>query len=260
MRVVVLPDPESVAVFASLEIARQVISNPRSVLGLATGGTPLGAYRQLIDLHREKGFSFSNVTTFNLDEYVGLSPDQPESYRFFMNANLFQHLDIPMEQTHVPRGDARDLRSECEKYELKLEIAGGIDIQLLGVGTDGHIGFNEPGSSLASRTRIKSLTESTRRDNTRFFSCPNDVPSTAITMGVGTILDAKRILLLATGRSKAEAIQAAIEGPITSFVPASALQLHADVTIVIDSDAASLLIYQEYYVRSEAERNRLGIE
>jgi glucosamine-6-phosphate deaminase len=260
MRVVVLADPDSVARFAASEIGRQLQSNPRTVLGLATGGTPLGAYRCLIELHRERRFPLQNVTTFNLDEYVGLSPDHTASYRTFMQANLFEFLEIPSEQTHIPRGDAIDLDKECIVYEHLIQKAGGIDLQLLGIGTDGHIAFNEPGSSLASRTRIKTLTESTRRDNARFFLNIDQVPRTAITMGIGTILEAKRILLLATGLNKAEAVQACVEGPITSLVPASALQLHADVTIVIDEAAAGLLKYKEYYQRSEVERNRLRNE
>lgn len=260
MRIVILPNPESVASFVATEFAAQVTAKSDSVLGLATGGTPVAAYGRLIELQREKRICFKKVTTFNLDEYVGISPDQPTSYRAFMQTHLFQHLDIPREQTYLPRGDAKDLENECHDYEKKIERAGGIDIQLLGIGTDGHIGFNEPGSSLASRTRVKTLTEGTRRDNARFFSSIDDVPTTAITMGIGTILSAKRILLIATGESKVEAIQASIEGPITCLVPASALQLHADVTVVIDEKSSTNLKHRAYYLRSEVERKKLRNE
>lgn len=260
MRIVILPESEAVAAFAALEIAQQVSAKPTSVLGLATGGTPLGAYRQLIQLYRDGKLTFDRVTTFNLDEYVGLGPDHAASYRVFMQTHLFDQINITNDQTHLPRGDADDLQSECAAYEEKLQRAGGIDLQLLGIGTDGHIAFNEPGSSLASRTRIKTLTESTLRDNARFFSSIDEVPTTAVTMGIGTILDAKRILLLATGPGKADAVLATVEGPITSLVPASALQLHADVTIAMDKEAACLLKHKDYYLRSEVERKRLRSE
>lgn len=257
MRVVILPDPETVASVAAAEIRFQVESNPHSVLGLATGGTPVGVYRRLIELHQNHGLSFRHASTFNLDEYIGLSSDHPQSYRMFMQEHLFQHIDIRPEKTHLPSGDACNLEDECREYEERIRQAGGIDLQLLGIGSDGHIAFNEPGSSLASRTRIKTLTERTRRDNARFFESPEQVPPSAITMGIGTILDATRILLIATGSSKAEIVQATVEGPITSLVPATALQLHANVTIVVDDAAASLLTFREYYQRSEIERLRL---
>jgi glucosamine-6-phosphate deaminase len=257
MRVVSLPDPESVATFAAAQVRQQIESNSHSVLGLATGSTPLGVYRRLIEWHRDDGLSFRHVTTFNLDEYVGLDPSHPQSYRTFMEVNFFQHLDIRPDRTHIPLGNASDFNEESREYERAIRQAGGIDLQLLGIGTDGHIAFNEPGSSLASRTRIKTLTESTRRDNSRFFEASDQVPMTAITMGIGTILDSRRILLIATGLAKAEAIQATVEGPITSRVPATALQLHPDVTLVTDLAAASLLTYRDYYQRSEAERLRL---
>jgi glucosamine-6-phosphate deaminase len=257
MRVVNLPDPETVARFAASEIRRLIDSNPYSVLGLATGGTPVGVYLRLIEMHRNEGLSFRNITTFNLDEYIGLASDHPQSYRAFMQEHLFQHVDIGPENTHLPSGVPKDLFEECKEYEGRIARAGGIDLQLLGIGSDGHIAFNEPGSSLASRTRVKTLTEQTRRDNARFFDSPEQVPTAAITMGIGTILDADRILLIATGSSKAEAVQATVEGPVTSRAPASALQLHANVTIVVDDAAASRLTFREYYQRSESERLRL---
>ncbi len=257
MRVINLPDPETVASFAAAEIRRQIELNPHSVLGLATGGTPVGVYLRLIEMHRNEGLSFRHVTTFNLDEYIGLAGDHPQSYRSFMREHLFQHIDIRPAYSHLPSGLARNLLEECREYEAKIETAGGIDLQLLGVGSDGHIAFNEPGSSLASRTRVKTLTEQTRRDNARFFDSPDLVPTAAITMGIGTILDANRILLIATGASKAEAVRATVEGPISSRTPASALQLHANVTMVVDDAAASQLMLKEYYQRSELERLRL---
>jgi glucosamine-6-phosphate deaminase len=259
VRVVILPDAKSVAEFAAEQIALMVISKPAAVLGLATGSTPLGAYRRLIEMRQQRNFTFRDTTTFNLDEYVGLDPSHPASYRCFMDENLFQHLDLRIHQTFVPIGNAPNLMAECESYEKRIADAGGIDLQLLGIGTDGHIGFNEPGSSLSSRTRVKTLTEQTRRDNARFFNSLADVPTSAITMGIGSILQTRRVLLLATGAGKAEAVRSAVEGPLTASVPASALQLHADATIVVDDAAGSRLERMAYYRDSESERRRLGL-
>jgi glucosamine-6-phosphate deaminase len=257
VRVVILPNAESVAEFAAEEIAATVRRNPASVLGLATGGTPLGAYQRLIEICNESKLTFKNVVTFNLDEYLGLAPTHPASYRRYMNDHLFEHLDISIDQTHVPLGDSDDIEAECQAYESKIHKAGGIDLQLLGIGTDGHIGFNEPGSSLASRTRVKTLTSQTRRDNARFFASPDEVPTSAITVGLQTILESRCILLLATGIGKAEAIRATIEGPLCSAVPASALQLHANTTIAVDESAATKLQRSDYYRQAELERRRL---
>ncbi len=257
MRVVILPNAEAVAEFAAEEIASAVRHNPASVLGLATGGTPVGAYRRLIEIRKQSELSFKSVVTFNLDEYLGLAPTHPASYRCFMNENFFQHLDIPLAHTHIPLGDCDDIDAECLAYESKIREAGGIDLQLLGIGTDGHIGFNEPGSSLASRTRVKTLTSQTRRDNSRFFESLDEVPTSAITVGIKTILESRSILLLATGTGKADAIRATIEGPICSDVPASALQMHALTTIVVDEAAASELQRSDYYRQAEFERRRL---
>jgi glucosamine-6-phosphate deaminase len=259
VRIVILSDAVSVAEFAAEEMAAAISSKATSVLGLATGGTPVGAYRQLIELYKNRRLSFSEVTTFNLDEYIGLSPDHPASYRYFMNENLFRHIDVQIKSTHIPLGDVSDLIAECCNYEARIERAGGLDLQLLGIGTDGHIGFNEPGSSLAGRTRVKTLTEQTRRDNARYFSSLDEVPTSAITMGIGTILEAKRILLLATGSNKADAIRAAVEGPLTTSVPASALQLHSATVVVVDEAAAAKLDRHDYYRRSELEGRRLGL-
>ncbi|MCY2973468.1 MAG: glucosamine-6-phosphate deaminase [Planctomycetota bacterium] len=257
MRIVIQPDAAAVATFAAMEIANQVKSKPSSCLGLATGGTPVGAYRELIRLYKSIPISFANVNTFNLDEYVGLAAEHPCSYRRFMNENLFQHIDIPLEQTFVPIGDAGSLHGECLAYEERIRSLGGIDLQLLGIGSDGHIAFNEPGSSLASRTRVKTLTQLTRTDNARFFDSIEQVPKSAITMGIGTILESRSILLIACGAGKADAIAAAVEGPLSAALPASSLQLHPCVTLVVDQAAAAGMKRADYYRMSEAERARL---
>src|SRR5580700_9870678 len=213
------------------------------VLGLATGSTPVKLYRELIRLHRDDGLSFQNVVTFNLDEYYGLPPHHPESYRYFMEVQLFNHLDIPQDHVHVP--DGRIPRSEvfayCQEYERKILAAGGIDIQILGIGRTGHIGFNEPGSGMDSRTRMVALDRLTRRDAARDFRGQENVPAYAITMGVGTILQAKELVLLAWGESKAAILRAAIEGPQTETVPASFLQRHSNCRSYIDEAAAGEL-------------------
>ncbi len=229
----------------------------RVVLGLATGGTPVGLYRQWIEYFRAGEISFQSVTTFNLDEYVGLSSSDPRSYHAYMQEHLFDHIDIARENTHLPDGCAEDLNEAAANYEWQIEEAGGIDYQILGIGSDGHIGFNEIGSSLASRTRVKTLTRQTRSDNARYFDSMDKVPTMAITMGIGTIMSARSILLIASGESKARAIRDAIEGPVTSMVPASVLQLHPDVTIMIDEEASRMLAHCDYYRESEANRVRL---
>ena len=229
--------PISVSRTAAQFVAAVVRRKPTCVLGLATGSTPLGMYGELIRMHREEGLDFSRVVTFNLDEYVGLSGTHPQSYRHFMQQNLFDHINIDPRNTHVPDGRALDFESYCEQYEKLIADEGGIDLQVLGIGSDGHIAFNEPGSSLGSRTRLKTLTEETVRDNARFFGSEKEVPRLAITMGVGTILESRQCLLLAAGESKARAIRDTIEGPITAQVTASALQLHRDVIAVLDEEA-----------------------
>lgn len=211
------------------------------VLGLATGSTPLPLYKELIRLHKEEGLDFSRVSTFNLDEYIGLKPTHDQSYRYFMNQNLFDHININKRFTHVPDGMAKDVEEFCEEYERMILKAGGIDYQVLGIGSNGHIGFNEPGSSLGSLTRIKTLNESTISDNARFFKNKKEVPTQAITMGIGSILDARKVVLLASGANKADAVAGALEGPVTSMVPASALQLHRFSTFVITENSAGKL-------------------
>ncbi len=257
MRIVILENSEEVSRRAAEVIARLMLRKADCVLGLATGGTPLGTYQELIRLYREKQISFSQVTTFNLDEYVGLASDHPQSYRNFMHTNLFQHVDIDVARCHIPDGLASDFARSAEGYEDLIRKSGGIDLQLLGIGTDGHIGFNEPGSSLASRTRIKGLAEETVRDNARFFDSIEQVPKLAITMGVGTILQAREILLLATGQNKAGAVRSFIEGPITSQITASALQLHPATTVLLDRAAADWLQRKEYYEHVERLQREL---
>ena len=198
-------------------------------------------------MHREEGLSFAQVTTFNLDEYIGLPADHPQSYRATMQEMLFDHVDIPQERTHVPNGMVENIEEECASYEAKIQAAGGIDLQVLGIGSDGHIGFNEQGSSLASRTRIKTLTPQTLKDNARFFGSAEEVPHHVITMGIGTILETKRIVLLAFGSGKAEAIAGMVEGPITASNPASALQMHEKTHVFLDDGSAENLERKDYY-------------
>ncbi len=258
MRVVILPTAEDVSRRAADVIVQAVTKKPNAVLGLATGGTPLGTYREMIHAYRAGKVSFRDVTTFNLDEYVGLGPDHPQSYRYFMRENLFAQADFDPAKCHVPDGLAGDYEEYCCSYERKIRDCGGIDLQLLGIGTDGHIAFNEPGSSLGSRMRLKALTEQTRIDNARFFGAGEEVPYLAVTMGVGTILDARRILLLATGSNKANAVRSFIEGPITAQITASALQLHPKVTVLLDEAAAQWLQRREYY--DQVEKIQLKVE
>ncbi|MFO0903546.1 MAG: glucosamine-6-phosphate deaminase [Pirellulales bacterium] len=258
MRVIIEKDSSAVSRRAASFIAKLIRRKPACVLGLATGGSPVGAYQELIRLHRDERLDFSRVTTFNLDEYVGLSPAHPQSYRSFMQAQLFDHVNVVPSQTHVPDGRALDFETACREYELRIREAGGIDLQLLGIGSDGHIAFNEPGSSLGSRTRLKTLTSETIRDNARFFGSEDLVPRLAVTMGVGTILEARRCLLVAMGEGKADAIRQTIEGPVTSQITASALQLHRDVIVIIDEGAASQLARRTYY--EEVERSQQQLE
>ncbi len=247
MEIIIQPDREIASLLAAAKIARLVREKPHAVLGLATGGSPLDVYGELVRLHREGRADFAHVTTFNLDEYLGLPGAHPASYRHFMQEHLFRHINIPSGNIHIPEGLTEDVPETCKQYEEAIRQAGGIDLQLLGIGTDGHIGFNEPSSSLASRTRIKSLTEQTLNDNLRFFQPGEHVPQHVITMGVGTIMEAREIVLLAFGPHKAEAVAAAVEGPITASVPASVLQMHPVVKIVLDEEAAALLKRVEYY-------------
>ena len=247
MEVIIEPNSSVGAETGARIVAELIRKKPNAVLGLATGSTPLGLYRELIRMHRESGLDFSQVTTFNLDEYVGLPPQHPSSYHRFMHENLFAHINVPAEQIHIPDGAAADLLAFCKTYEAAICAAGGIDLQVLGIGHDGHIGFNEPTSSLASRTRIKTLTKETIAANQRFFSSAEEVPHHVITMGIGTIMDARCCLLLAFGEDKALAVAAMAEGPLTASCPASVLQLHPAAVIITDEPAAGLLKRADYY-------------
>jgi glucosamine-6-phosphate deaminase len=262
MKLVILNDAAAVAKYGADIFIKQIIRKPDSVLGLATGSSPLALYKELIDANRSGRVSFKQVKTFNLDEYLGLPETHPQSYRYFMNQHLFDHIDINKHSTFVPQGDAQDPFSACEDYEALIKTNGGIDIQLLGIGRNGHIGFNEPSSSLKSRTRVKTLTRATIDDNARFFSAEEYQPHLAITMGIGTILDSKKVLLIATGESKSAAIKACVEGPLTAACPASALQLHEQAILVIDEAAASQLSDVDFYKHIEKENqallNKLG--
>lgn len=247
MEVILQETADVASAIAGKIVGRLIKEKPNAVLGLATGSTPLGLYRELIRLHREEGLDFSQVTTFNLDEYIGVDGEHPCSYRRFMMENLFSGLNIPDSQIHIPDGLAADIPAHCDAYEAEIEAAGGIDLQVLGIGSDGHLGFNEPTSSLASRTRIKTLTRETREDNARFFDRLEDVPHHCITMGMGTILESRSCLMLAFGDNKAPAVAQSIEGPISAMVPASALQLHPHVYVLLDAPAAAQLTRKDYY-------------
>ncbi len=247
MEVIIQPDVAKVGRLAAAMVARQIRQKPYSVLGLATGSTPIPLYQELIRLHQKASLDFSQVATFNLDEYIGLGPDHPASYHHFMHEQLFKHLNIPVHQIHIPDGLTQDVILFCESYERAIQDAGGIDLQILGIGGDGHIGFNELSSSLASRTRIKTLTQKTIDDNKRFFGPGETVPKHVITMGVGTIMDARHCVLLAYGPSKAAAVAKMVEGPLTAMIPASILQMHPRVTVILDEAAAKDLKNQNYY-------------
>ena len=241
MKVIITKNYEEMSKVAGDILAEQIKNNPESVLGLATGSTPIGLYKHLIELNKKGIISFKTINTVNLDEYVGLEPTHDQSYRYFMNTNLFDHVDIDKNNTNVPSGIAKDFDAECERYENVIKNLGGIDIQLLGIGNNGHIGFNEPDDHFAKLTHVTGLTKITIEANARFFEKENDVPTKAISMGIKTIFGAKKILLVASGESKAQTIFDTVNGEITPNVPASILQLHSDVTIVCDEAAAKLL-------------------
>ncbi len=247
MEVIIQPDPAAVAKLAARHFQRQLARKPESVLGLATGSTPLGLYRELIALYQSGEIDFARATSFNLDEYLGLGPEHPQSYAYFMREHLFRHINLPPERAHLPSGLARDFDAEAAGYEAAMRAGGGLDLQLLGVGANGHIGFNEPTSSLASRTRIKTLAPQTIADNARFFGEAEAVPRHVITMGIGTIMEARHCLVLATGTAKAQAVGEMVEGPLTANCPASVMQLHPHCTLVLDEAAAGALQRVEYY-------------
>jgi len=250
MEVIICPDEEQVGVIGAAkvaQIARQ--AGPGVVLGVATGSSPLATYRHLAALLEAGKLDLSQATVFALDEYVGLPLDHPESYHETIRRTVTVPLGIDPERVHVPDGSIGDLATAGQRYEDAIAAAGGVDVQILGIGANGHIGFNEPTSSLASRTRVKTLSAKTIADNTRFFAGEEEVPTLCITQGIGTILEARHAVLVATGAHKAAAIAAIVEGPVTSMWPGSALQLHQHATIVVDETAAEQLTMADYYKR-----------
>lgn len=235
MKIIRTGDYNSMSRQAANIISAQIILKPDSVLGLATGSTPVGAYKQLIEWYKKGDLDFSQVTTVNLDEYCGLDGNHEQSYRYFMNSHLFHHVNINMENTNVPNGTAEDLQRECERYDRLIRSLGGIDLQLLGIGHNGHIGFNEPGQAFDKVTHVVELKQSTIDANARFFASIDDVPKKAITMGIQPIMAAKKVLLVA-GADKREILERALYGPVTPEVPASLLQMHTDLTVVCSAD------------------------
>jgi len=247
MEIIIRPTAESAADLVARVIADELRAKPDLVLGLATGKTMEAVYANLVRMHRLEGIDFSRCRTFNLDEYVGLPGSDRNSYRHYMNHNLFLNVNVDLKNTHLPDGAAADIEAECRHYEQLIAQCDGIDLQLLGIGLSGHLGFNEPVSSFRSRTRVKVLSPVTLAQNGKFFPTPEQMPRHAITMGMGTILDSRRCLFLATGAEKAEIVAKALEGPVTSMIPATALQFHPRCTVVIDEAAAGLLKEADYY-------------
>ncbi len=241
MRIIVTKNYDDMSRKAANIISAQIITKPNCVLGLATGSTPIGTYKELIAGYNNGDLDFSQVSTVNLDEYRGLDHDNDQSYYYFMMNNLFKHVNIDVAKTHVPDGTIEDADQACADYEAIVKSYGGVDLQLLGLGHNGHIGFNEPADEFPKDTHCVDLTESTIQANARFFEKIEDVPTQAYTMGIGTIMRAKKILLVASGKDKAEIVKKAFFGPVVPQVPASILQMHQDVTIVVDEAAASLL-------------------
>lgn len=263
MRLIIQPDYERLSrwaadyVVAKINAASPTAEKP-FVLGLPTGSSPIGMYKELVKANKEGRVTFKHVLTFNMDEYVGLPEEHPESYHSFMKKNLFDHIDCPKENIHILDGNAPNLETECIRYEQMIEEAGGIDLFLGGIGPDGHIAFNEPGSSLTSRTRQKTLTTDTRIANSRFFGGdPNNVPAHALTVGVGTVMAAKEVLILCNGHNKARALQAAVEGPVTQMWTISVLQLHQHGIIVCDEAACEELRHGTYNYFKDIEREQL---
>lgn len=241
MNVLIYNTEEQIGIAAGNYMCGQVLQKPNSVLGLATGSTPLKPYSQMIELYKKGVVDFSKVTTFNLDEYVNLDVNDKNSYHSFMHENLFDHINIPSENINFLDGNAKDPEEECRRYEEKIKAAGGIDIQLLGIGSNGHIAFNEPADCFQRWSHVVTLKESTVKDNSRFFKSIDEVPTQALTMGIGSIMQAKKILIIAIGENKAKAIKQLIDGNVTPMCPASVLQFHTDVTLMLDKAAASLI-------------------
>lgn len=241
MKLIVAKNYEEMSKLAAEFMAEEVKKKPEIILGLATGGTPVGMYKELIRMCDNKEVDFSKATTVNLDEYIGLSGEHNQSYRYFMNSNLFNHINIDKAKTFVPNGQAPDIEAECKSYDARIRELGGIDLQLLGLGSNGHVAFNEPDTFLTVGSHETKLTKSTIEANARFFDSMDEVPKTAITMGLGGIMQAKKILVIANGEGKADVVEKLMNGKITTEVPASMLQMHRDVTIIVDEAAASKL-------------------
>lgn len=241
MKLIVAKNYEEMSKLAAEFMAEEVKKKPEIILGLATGGTPVGMYKELIRMCDNKEVDFSKATTVNLDEYIGLSGEHNQSYRYFMNSNLFNHINIDKAKTFVPNGQAPDIEAECKSYDARIRELGGIDLQLLGLGSNGHVAFNEPDTFLTVGSHETKLTQSTIEANARFFDSMDEVPKTAITMGIGGIMQAKKILVIANGEGKADVVEKLMNGKITTEVPASMLQMHRDVTIIVDEAAASKL-------------------
>ena len=241
MRIIITDSYRQMGREAANMVAGQLYLKPDSVLGLATGSTPLPMYRRLIALHRSLGLDFSEVTTFNLDEYVGMAPDNPQSYHYFMNENFFRKVNIQPDHTHLPNGMVKDLEAEGHRYDALIQQNGGIDLQVLGIGQNAHIGFNEPDVKFEARTHCVALDEETIRANSRFFESPDEVPRDAISMGIKTIMQARKVLVVANGLAKAKAVKAVVSGPVTPECPGSILQMHPDCILVADEEALSLL-------------------
>jgi glucosamine-6-phosphate deaminase len=254
MEVIVLPTAADVARLAADVIERVLTTEPAPVLGLATGSTPEPLYRELIRRHRDEGLTFAHARAFTLDEYVGLPADHPQRYAAVIRTGLTDLLDLKPDAVQGPDGSAADLTAECVRYEQAIVEAGGVDVQIAGIGSNGHIAFNEPGSSLASTTRLKTLNARTRADNARFFADADEVPRHVITQGLGTILRSAHLLLIATGESKARAAARAVEGPLAAVFPASVVQLHPHATVLLDAAAGSTLEFADYYAEVWANR------
>lgn len=240
MKFIVTEDYDKMSKISAEYITNQILKEPHSVLGLATGSTPIGMYKYLIEAYKN-GLDFSNVITFNLDEYCGLSSGHPQSYRYFMDTNLFNHVNINKNNIHMPDGLCKDMENECQKYDAAISKAGGINLQILGIGRNGHIGFNEPQDELEVKTHVAELHEDTIKANSRFFNSMDEVPKMAITMGLGTIMKAKKIVLLAFGADKAPVIAKISEPYVDTEIPASVLHLHNDVVVIVDKEAAALV-------------------
>jgi len=247
VEVIILPSPIEVGRLAARKIAKLIKAKPAAVIGLATGSSPLAIYAELATSVRDGSLDASGVSGFALDEYVAIPEQHPESYASVLRREVTEPLGLDPSRVFLPDGRAADLEAACQAYEAAISAAGGVDLQILGIGANGHVGFNEPTSSFGSRTRIKTLAPQTRADNARFFDSPDDVPTHCLTQGLGTIMDARELLLVAQGSRKAEAVAAAIEGPVSSMCPATILQFHPEATVIIDEDAASRLTLTDYY-------------